>query len=390
MCTGNRMRNTMEPIQMVDLRRQYRKIAAEIDTRWADILNAASFIQGPDVQRFSSHLAEYLSVKHVVPCGNGTDALQAAMMALDLQPGDEVITTDFTFVATAEVIALLRLTPVLVDACPDTFNIDPAAVERAVTPRTKAIVPVHLFGQCAPMAEILDIAQRHGLYVIEDACQAMGAEYVFPDGRRCKAGTMGEIGCTSFFPSKNLGCYGDGGALFTQDDRLAEKLRQVVNHGMKVRYHHDEIGCNSRLDTLQAAVLDVKLPHLDSYNEARRRAADFYDRALAGCRWLKLPYRAPYATHVFHQYTVRLDGSVNRAALQEALKEAGIPAMVYYPVPLHRQKAYRDTRYKDEDFPVTEQLCERVLSLPMHTELDEEQLHYITENLLRLIETCRR
>ncbi len=378
----------MEPIKMVDLRRQYNKIAAEIERRWAKILEDTSFIQGPDVTRFASNLAGYLGVRHVIPCGNGTDALQAAMMALGLQPGDEVITTDFTFIATAEVIALLRLTPVLVDVMPDTFNIDPAAIERAITPRTKAIVPVHLFGQCAPMREILDIAHRHGLYVIEDACQATGAEYTFPDGRRCKAGTMGEIGCTSFFPSKNLGCYGDGGALFTQDDRLAEKLRQVVNHGMKVRYHHDEIGCNSRLDTLQAAVLDVKLPHLDAYNAARRRAADFYDRALAGCPYLKTPVRAPYATHIFHQYTLQLADTVNRDALQAALKEAGIPAMVYYPVPLHRQKAYRDARYKDGGFPVSERLCGCVLSLPMHTELDDGQLHYITENLLRLIETC--
>ena len=378
----------MEPIQMVDLRRQYRKIAAEIETRWAKILADTAFIQGPDVTRFASNLADYLGVRHVIPCGNGTDALQAAMMELGLQPGDEVITTDFTFAATAEVIALLRLTPVLVDVSPDTFNIDPAAVERAITPRTRAIVPVHLFGQCAPMREILDLAHRHGLYVIEDACQATGAEYTFPDGRRCKAGTMGEIGCTSFFPSKNLGCYGDGGALFTQDDRLAEKLRQVVNHGMKERYHHDAIGCNSRLDTLQAAVLDVKLPHLDAYNAARRRAADFYDRALSGCEWLKTPVRAPYATHIFHQYTLRLDDTVDRDALQAALKKAGIPAAVYYPVPLHKQKAYRDARYRDGDFPVAEKLCDSVLSLPMHTELDEEQLPYITENLLRLIKTC--
>lgn len=379
-----------EPIRMVDLRRQYQKIASEIGARWNGILERTDFIQGADVPLFAGHLADYLSVKHVIPCGNGTDALQAAMMALGLQPGDEVITTDFTFVATAEVIALLHLTPVLVDVDPDTFNIDPAAVEKTVTPRTKAIVPVHLFGQCAPMREILDIAQRHGLYVIEDACQAMGADYIFPDGRRYKAGTMGEIGCTSFFPSKNLGCYGDGGALFTQDDRLAEKLRQVVNHGMKVRYHHDEVGCNSRLDTLQAAVLDVKLPHLDDYNAARRLAADFYDRALAGCALLKTPARAAYSTHIFHQYTVCLDESVDRAALQTALKDAGIPAMIYYPVPLHLQKAYRDDRYRDGDFPVCEQLCRTVLSLPMHTELDEAQLHYITENLLRLIAACKR
>lgn len=379
-----------EPIRMVDLRRQHQKIASEISTRWNGILDRTDFIQGQDVRLFTAHLADYLSVKHVIPCGNGTDALQAAMMALGLQPGDEVITADFTFAATAEVIALLRLTPVLVDVSPDTFNLDPAAVERAITPRTKAIVPVHLFGQCAPMREILDIAHRHGLYVIEDACQAMGADYIFPDGRRCKAGTMGEIGCTSFFPSKNLGCYGDGGALFTQDDRLAEKLRQVVNHGMKVRYRHDEIGCNSRLDTLQAAVLDVKLPHLDDYNAARRRAAGFYDRVLAGCALLKTPARAAYSTHIFHQYTVRLDETVDRTALQTALNEAGIPAMIYYPVPLHLQKAYRDDRYRDGDFPVCERLSRTVLSLPMHTELDEEQLHYITENLLRSVETCRK
>lgn len=378
----------MEKIQMVDLRRQYQKIVPEISARWNHILENTEFIQGGDVQVFAQHLSEYLGVKHVIPCGNGTDALQAAMMALDLKPGDEVITTNFTFIATAEVIALLHLTPVLVDVLPDTFNIDPAAVQRAITPKTKAIVPVHLFGQCAPMEELLDLAQKHNLYVIEDACQATGSDYRFSDGRLLKAGTMGEIGCTSFFPSKNLGCFGDGGALFTQDDRLAEKLRQVVNHGMKVRYHHDEIGCNSRLDTLQAAVLDVKLPHLNEYNAARRRAADFYDQAFSGCEWVKIPSRAPYSTHIFHQYTLQLSERVDREALRTALQEAGIPAMVYYPVPIHLQKAYRDARYQEGDFPVTEKLCQSVLSLPMHTELDEEQLRYITENFLRLIKTC--
>lgn len=371
---------------MVDLHQQYLRIKQDIDIRWNEIMNTSSFIQGSDVQCFRENLEKYLGVRHVIPCANGTDALQISMMALGLQPGDEVITTNFTFIATAEVIALLRLKPVLVDALPDTFNIDPVAVEKAITPRTKAIVPVHLFGQCANMEELLRIAKKHQLHIIEDACQALGSEYIFSDGSRKKAGTIGDIGCTSFFPSKNLGCYGDGGAIFTNDDALAERLRQITNHGAKVRYYHDEIGVNSRLDTLQAAVLDVKLPYLDGYNAARRKAADYYDKAFANCSLLQLPVRSSFSTHIFHQYTLVLGSRLNRTEIQEYLKEQGVPAMVYYPVPLHIQKAYKDSRYKEGDFPITEKLCQKVLSLPMHTELKEEQLEYITRHVLQFIQ----
>ncbi|MFH1297716.1 MAG: DegT/DnrJ/EryC1/StrS family aminotransferase [Bacteroidota bacterium] len=374
----------MKKIQMVDLQQQYKQIKSEIDKGIQEVIDTCAFINGPAVKSFQEDLEGYLGVKHVIPCANGTDALQVSMMALDLQPGDEVITASFTFIATAEVIALLKLTPVLVDVDPGTFNIDPEAIKQAITPKTKAIVPVHLFGQCASMEEILEIARLHDLYVIEDNCQAIGADYIFHDGSRKKAGTLGHVGCTSFFPSKNLGCYGDGGAIFTNDDELASRLRVIVNHGMTVRYYHDFIGVNSRLDSIQAAVLKVKLKHLDEYASRRRDAADYYDRAFAGQRGLKIPVRYPKSSHVFHQYTL-ITSNIDRQGLKEYLASKEIPAMIYYPVPLHIQKAYIDPRYKEGDFPVTESLSEHVISLPMHTELDEEQLAHITTSLLEFI-----
>jgi len=374
----------MKKIQMVDLRSQYLHIKPEIDRAIHDVIDSCAFINGPAVSAFQNDLEKYLGVKHVVPCANGTDALQVAMMALGLRPGDEVITASFTFIATAEVIALLRLTPVLVDVDPDTFNIDPKAIERAITPKTKAIVPVHLFGQTAPMEEIMAIAEKHNLFIIEDNCQAIGSDYTFSDGSRKKAGTIGHIGCTSFFPSKNLGCYGDGGAIFTNDDELAKQMRVVVNHGMTVRYYHDYIGVNSRLDSLQAALLKVKLAHLDDYASKRRAAADFYDKAFARHPKLKIPFRYSKSTHVFHQYTI-VTKNVDRKGLIEFLNSKEIPAMIYYPVPLHMQKAYLDPRYQPGDFPVTEHLCATVFSLPMHTELDEEQLKHITHNVLEYL-----
>jgi dTDP-4-amino-4,6-dideoxygalactose transaminase len=348
------------------------------------VIDSTAFINGPAVRNFQTELENYLGVKHVIPCANGTDALQVAMMALGLEPGDEVITTTFTFIATAEVIALLRLTPVVVDVEPDTFNIDPEAIRRAITPKTKAIVPVHLFGQCANMEAIMDIAKTHNLFVIEDACQAIGADYIYKDGTRKKAGTIGEVGCTSFFPSKNLGCYGDGGAIFTNDDALAAQLRVVVNHGMTVRYYHDYVGVNSRLDSFQAAVLRVKLRLLDEYAAARTKAADFYDKAFASHPKLITPHRSAFSTHVFHQYTL-VTKDVDRNALQEFMASKDIPAMIYYPVPMHLQKAYLDPRYKEGDFPVAEMLSSTVVSLPMHTELDEEQLQHITASLLEFL-----
>jgi UDP-2-acetamido-2-deoxy-ribo-hexuluronate aminotransferase len=372
----------MKQIQMVDLKGQYVKIKNEIDAAIQGVIESTAFINGPEVKSFQNELEAYLKVKHVVPCANGTDALQMAMMALDLQPGDEVITSSFTFVASAEVIALLKLKPVVVDVDPDTFNVDPESIRKAITPKTKAIVPVHLFGQCADMETILAIAREHKLHVIEDTCQAIGADFTFSDGRKAKAGTMGDMAAMSFFPSKNLGCYGDGGAIFTNNDELAEKLRMIANHGMKVRYYHDSIGVNSRLDSMQAAVLRIKLRHLDEYNNARRAAADFYDKAFAGVAQLKTPVRAPFTTHAFHQYTLVTDG-IDRNALQEHLLSHGVPAMIYYPVPLHLQKAYIDPRYQEGDFPVTEDLCRRVISLPMHSELDEEQLEFITHKVLQ-------
>ena len=370
---------------MADLVGQYKKIKPEVDAAIDDVLNSAAFINGPAVKSFQKNLEEYLNVKHVIPCGNGTDALQVALMALGLQPGDEVITTSFTFIATAEVIALLKLTPVLVDVDPDTFNIDPKAIERAITPKTKAIIPVHLFGQCADMHTIKEIAEEHNLFVVEDTAQAIGAEYTcYNSGNVKKAGTLGNIGCTSFFPSKNLGCYGDGGAIFTNNDDLAEQMRAIVNHGMKVRYYHDYIGVNSRLDTIQAAVLDVKLPHLDEYNAARQKAAEYYNTAFANTPKIKTPVTASFTNHVYHQYTLVLN-DVDREGLMKHLAEKGIASAIYYPVPLHMQKAYIDPRYKEGDFPVTEELSRTVMSLPIHTELTEDIQKEITEAVLEFV-----
>lgn len=369
---------------MVDLLGQYNKIQAEVDKAIFDVIHNTAFINGPEVKSFQAEFEKYLDVKHVIPCGNGTDAIQIAMMAMGLKPGDEVITANFTFVATAEVIALLGLKPVLVDVYPDTFTINVEAVEKAITPKTKAIVPVHLFGQCAEMEALMKVAKKHNLYVIEDNAQAIGSDYTFSDGKKVKAGTIGDVGCTSFFPSKNLGCYGDGGAIFTNNDELAKKIRMVCNHGSSVQYYHDEIGVNSRLDSIQAAVLRIKLRHLDEYAKARQRAANFYDRAFANHPKIKTPARSKTSTHVFHQYTLILSG-VDRTKLREHLANKGIPAMIYYPVPLHLQKAYRDPRYKEGDFPVTEQLCASVLSLPMHTELGEDTLNYITSSVLEFV-----
>ncbi len=367
----------MRKIQMVDLKGQYEKIQQEIDTAVLDVVRSTQYINGPEVKQFQADFEAYLGVKHVIPCANGTDALQVAMMALDLKPGDEVITTSFTFVATVEVIALLGLTPVLVDVLPDTFNIDPEAVRKAVTKKTKAIVPVHLFGQCAHMEPLMEIAREFNLFIIEDNAQAIGADYVFNDGTRKKAGNLGHIGCTSFFPSKNLGCYGDGGAIFTNDDALAHKMRVIVNHGMEIRYYHDSIGINSRLDSIQAAILRVKLRYLDTYASARQEAAAYYDQAFVANQALTIPVRNAFSTHVFHQYTLKTTG-IDRFDLQSYLQDKEIPAMVYYPVAMHMQKAYIDPRYKEGDFPVTEDLCKRVISLPMHTELDDDQLAYIS------------
>jgi dTDP-4-amino-4,6-dideoxygalactose transaminase len=373
---------------MVDLQTQYQHIKADIDCGIQAVIDSASFIKGAAVSSFQANLEQYTGSKHVIPVGNGTDALQIALMALGLKPGDEVITPTFTFIATAEVVALLGLTPVVVDVDWDTMNISLDAVCKAITKKTKAIVPVHLFGQCADMEGLLSIAKEHNLYVVEDACQAIGANYTFADGTQKQAGTMGEIGCTSFFPSKNLGCYGDGGAIFTNDDNLAAKMRAIANHGMVVRYYHDTVGVNSRLDSIQAAVLDAKLPHLNDYIVARQTAAAYYDQAFSNHPNILIPARSKQSTHVFHQYTLRLEG-VNRDALREALASKDVPAMVYYPVPLHLQKAYQDSRYQPGDFPVAEKLASCVLSLPMHTELDNEQLEYITTNVLDAISTLK-
>lgn len=371
-------------IPMVDLQGQYQRLKPEINAEIQKVLDTSSYINGPIVHDFARELEKYLDVKHVIPCGNGTDALQVSMMALGLKPGDEVITTSFTFIATAEVIALLGLTPVLVDVLEDTMNIDPDAIRKAITPKTKAIVPVHLFGQCANMDEIMNIAKEYDLFVIEDNAQAIGATYTFKNGDKKKAGTMGHVGCTSFFPSKNLGAYGDGGAIFTDNDELAEQLRVVVNHGMKVRYYHDYIGVNSRLDSIQAAVLKVKLPHLDDFAKARNFAANYYNTAFESCEKISTPVTAEFTDHVYHQYTMKLHG-VDRDGLMKHLQGKGIACAVYYPVPLHMQKAYQDPRYKAGDFPVTEKLSEEVMSLPMHTEFTEEQLKYVTDSVLEFI-----
>lgn len=372
---------TAQKIQMVDLKTQYEKIKSEVDNGIQDVINNTAFINGPAVKEFQKDLETYLNVKHVIPCANGTDALQIAMMALGLKPGDEVITADFTYVATAEVIGLLGLTPVLVDVNEDTFDINIAAIEKNITPKTKAIVPVHLYGQCCNMEAIMQIAKKHNLFVIEDVAQALGADYIFTDGSKKKAGTIGTVGCTSFFPSKNLGCYGDGGAIYTNDDELAAKLRMIAHHGQSKQYVHDVVGVNSRLDTIQAAVLKVKLKHLDNYAKARNSAADFYDKAFANHPKIKTPVRAKNSNHVFHQYTLQLNG-IDRNELRDFLATKNIPSMIYYPIPLHMQNAFKSDRYKAGDFPVTEKLCASVISLPMHTELSEETLSYITKSVL--------
>ncbi|WP_097054632.1 DegT/DnrJ/EryC1/StrS family aminotransferase [Salinimicrobium sediminis] len=371
----------MKKIQMVDLKGQYEKIKDTVNYSILEVLDTTAFINGPEVQSFQKELEEYLDVKHVIPCANGTDALQIAMMGLGLKPGDEVITADFTFAATVEVIALLQLTPVLVDVEPDTFNIDPEAIRKAITPKTKAIVPVHLFGQSANMDAIMEIAEEHGLYVIEDNAQAIGANYHFKNGNTKKAGAIGHVASTSFFPSKNLGCYGDGGAIFTNDDELAHTIRGIVNHGMYERYHHDVVGVNSRLDSIQAAVLRAKLPNLNEYNKARQEAARKYSEAFKDVEGVIVPFTEGEAdTHVYHQYTLKIANG-KRDALAKHLLEKGIPFGVYYPIPLHSQKAYKDERYNEADFPVTNQLVQEVISLPMHTELDEEQIDYITKTI---------
>ncbi len=366
---------------MVDLKGQYAKIKKDVDKAIQEVIDQTAFINGPQINTFAGNLANYLKVGHVIPCANGTDALQIALMALDLQPGDEVIVPAFTYVATAEVIGLLKLKPVMAEVDPDTFMITPEEIERVVTPRCKAIVPVHLFGQCAPMEEILLLAKKHNLYVIEDTAQAIGAIYTFSDGHKAQAGTMGDIGCTSFFPSKNLGCYGDGGAMYTHQSELAAKLKMIANHGQAKKYHHSVIGCNSRLDTLQAAILNVKLQHLDTYSAARQEVATAYDRAFSELSWLQTPRRIGNSTHVFHQYTVLLEDAKERDALKAHLHALGIPSMVYYPVSLHLQEAFRTREFGEGDFPVCEDLCRRVLSLPIHTEMDADQLAYIIQSV---------
>ncbi|MFM9949659.1 MAG: DegT/DnrJ/EryC1/StrS family aminotransferase [Saprospiraceae bacterium] len=377
------MATALRNIQMVDLNTQYDKIKSEVDAAVLEVIGSAAFINGPKVKSFQADLEAYLGAKHVIPCANGTDALQIAMMAADLQPGDEVIVPAFTYVATAEVIALLRLRPVMVDVDPHTFNVTAEIIEQAITPATKAIVPVNLFGQSCDMEPIMEVARRHNLIVIEDNAQAIGADYTFRDGHTQKTGTIGHIGCTSFYPSKNLGCYGDGGAIYTNDDALAEKCRMIANHGQTKRYYHDLVGVNSRLDSIQAAILEIKLRHLDAYAAARQAAAAFYDQALAGLPNITIPARQHNSTHVFHQYTL-LVGDNQRDALQAHLQELRIPTMIYYPVPLYAQKAYRDAMtHKIDHLPVTDALCKSVLSLPMHTELDEETLGYVCEGVRR-------
>ena len=374
----------MHPIQMVDLKRQYHQIKSAVDKAVLDVLESSAFINGKPVQDFAANLAAYTGSRHVIPCANGTDALQIAMMALGLKPGDEVITPSFTYIATVEVVALLGLKPVFVEVDPRTFCMDPDALAKAITPRTRAIVPVHLYGQPAPMQAIMDIAEKHGLFVIEDNAQAIGADYTMRDGSKRKTGTIGTIGTTSFFPSKNLGCYGDGGAIFTQDDALADKLRMIANHGQSKRYYHDVVGCNSRLDTVQAAILDIKLQHLDRYNQARQSVAQRYNDAFAGVSGITTPYVAPEGTHVYHQYTLVLEG-IDRDGLHNHLAAAQVPSMIYYPVPAHRQKMFSAFGSAETVLPVTDWLTERVISLPVHTEMDQEQHDYITSQVLSYI-----
>ncbi len=369
---------------MVDLKQQYLTIKKEVDAALLNVLDSSIFIGGEQVNNFADNLSKYLDVKHVIPCANGTDALQIAMMAIDLQPGDEIITPSFTYVATTEVIALLKLKPVFVEVDKQTFCIDINAIKKAITPKTKAIVPVHLYGQTANMEEIMAIANEHNLFVIEDTAQAIGADYIFKDGTKKKSGTIGTIGCTSFFPSKNLGCYGDGGAMFTDDDALAAKLKMIANHGQKEKYYHEIVGCNSRLDAMQAAILNIKLPLLDNYIAARQKAAAYYNAGFANQRKITVPFRADYSTHVFHQYTLILN-DVDRNALHNFLAENNIPSMIYYPVPAHRQKMFEAFGGGNYNLPVTDWLTERVISLPMHTELDEEQQTFIINKVLEFI-----
>jgi dTDP-4-amino-4,6-dideoxygalactose transaminase len=374
----------MQPLQMVDLKRQYEKIKPEVDAAIQRVVESAAFINGPDVHAFARDLEAYLDIKHVIPCANGTDALQMALMALDLKAGDEVITPSFTYIATVEVVALLGLKPVFVDVDADTFTMNIESVRKAITLRTRAIIPVHLYGQSANMEPLLQVAAEHRIPVIEDNAQAIGGTYTFSDGRTVKTGTMGIIGCTSFFPSKNLGCYGDGGAMFTNDDALADKLRMIANHGQKVRYYHEIVGCNSRLDTIQAAVLRIKLRHLDEYCDARRAAADYYDAAFANNEQIVTPFRAPYSKHVFHQYTLQLKG-VDRDEVVKALAEKNIPSMIYYPVPSHKQDMLKAFAGDDCKLAVTDMLNECVISLPIHTELSEVELSFITQGLLDVL-----
>jgi len=367
----------MEPIQMVDLKGQYKKIENEVNAAIKNVIGHATFINGPEVAQFADKLAKYLNVEHVITCANGTDALQIALMALNLKPGDEVIVPCFTYVATAEVIALLNLKPVLVDVDPKTFNITADIIKKAITSKTKAVVPVHLFGQCADIESIITLCKEQNIYVVEDTAQAIGSDYTFSDGRIMKAGTIGDIGCTSFFPSKNLGCYGDGGALYTNNTDLATKIRMIANHGQAKKYHHEIVGVNSRLDTLQAAILNIKLEHVDSYANARRNVAAYYNRHLTDISWLETPQQLPNSTHVYNQYTIKLKDASQRDRIREYLSNKNIPTMVYYPIALHLQKAFATPEYEIGDFPVSEDLCTRVLSLPIHTEMNEEQLAYI-------------
>ncbi|GAL62489.1 pleiotropic regulatory protein [Algibacter lectus] len=377
---------------MVDLKGQYNDIKDVVNPSIQEVIETTAFVNGPQVHKFQSNLEQYLGVKHVIPCANGTDALQIAMMGLGLKPGDEVITVDFTFAATVEVIALLQLTPVLVDVNEDDFNINIEALKNAITPKTRAIVPVHLFGQCANMEAVMEIAEAHDLFVIEDNAQAIGANYTYSNGEKVKAGTIGNVGATSFFPSKNLGCYGDGGAIFTNDDALAHTIRGIVNHGMYERYHHDVVGVNSRLDSIQAAVLNAKLPHLDNYNKSRQASARKYNKAFKGIASIVTPKVSNNCSeicdtcdcHVFHQYTLRVKG-IDRDALVKHLQANDIPCGVYYPIPLHKQKAYSDARYNEADFGVTNQLVKDVISLPMHTELEDDQIEFITSTIIKFI-----
>ncbi|MFZ4770163.1 MAG: DegT/DnrJ/EryC1/StrS family aminotransferase [Ferruginibacter sp.] len=375
----------MRPLQMVDTKTQYHKIKQEVDAAVIAVLESSQFIGGKVVNDFADNLATYHKSKHVIPCANGTDALQIAMMALGLQPGDEVITPSFTYIATVEVAALLNIKPIFVEVDPKTFCIDPAVIEKAITPKTKAIIPVHLYGHAADMEPIMEIAARHNLFVIEDNAQGIGNVYTFSNGTQKKTGSIGHIGCTSFYPSKNLGAYGDGGAMFTDDDALADKLKMIASHGQSKRYYHDVVGCNSRLDALQAAILDIKLKHLDEYIDARRKAADFYDTAFAGNEKITVPFRAENNKHVFHQYTITLNG-VDRDGLNQFLADNGVPSMIYYPVPAHRQKMFDAFGGSEYKLDVTDWLTERVISLPIHTELDEEQQQFIVNKVLEFVQ----